>query len=97
MFFFFGQYRSGQVCEFVRNDPRHHTMPNLFPDRLGKRVVIDKVYPDCLWCYDDKPVTYKTSRSGRTIVDFDPRCVTDPCRPGDLRVIDVVPASRRVY
>lgn len=27
------------------------------------------------WAYQDKPVTYKRNRSGREVVDFDPRCI----------------------
>lgn len=61
----------GQRCEIVK-EPRE-----AFRDRIGKVVVIAKVYPKegCVFAYDDKPITYKTNRKGRRVVDHDPSCI----------------------
>lgn len=97
-YFFFGpEIKSGQLCEFVRNDPRHCTMPKLFPNRIGKRVVVDKVTGEWLWCFDDKRVTYKTNRRGQTVIEFDPRCVTSPYHAEDLIAVSGIPLSKRNY
>lgn len=89
MFFFFydSEFRRGQVCEIIKNDPRRETMPKLFPDRIGKRVVIDEVMDNHLWCYDDKPVQYRINNKGRKVVEFDPSCVTTPYRCDELMVL----------
>lgn len=44
---------------------------------VGKRVIVDRVNPEygSVWAHDDKPVTYRTNRAGRRVVDHDPRCI----------------------
>jgi hypothetical protein len=100
MFFFFApkvEFVPGKVCEIIQNDNRHSTMPKLFPDRLGDRIVIDKVMGDYVWAYDDKSVKYRINNNGRKVVEFDPRCVTTPYRCDNLRVIDEEPRSKRTW
>ncbi|KKO51979.1 hypothetical protein XI25_21100 [Paenibacillus sp. DMB20] len=87
MFFFFEQFMSGQVCEIIKNDPRHGTMPKLFPDRIGERIVIAKIVGDYAWCHDDKPVKYRINKNGKRVVEFDPRCVTSPYPLDQLKAI----------
>ncbi|GIO33104.1 hypothetical protein J2TS6_42450 [Paenibacillus albilobatus] len=94
MFFFFEQFKRGQVCEIAKNDPRHETMPNLFPDRIGERVVIDKIDGDYLWCYDDVPVKYRINRNGKKTIDSDPRCVTSLYHYSQLKRIEAIPRSK---
>lgn len=64
MFFFFStpappatkdKYRSGVVCKIIRNDPRHETMPKLYPDRIGQEVMITEAAtdpPGWVWGYE---------------------------------------------
>lgn len=77
----------GQVCEIVQNDPRHLTMPKVFPDRIGQRIVITKLMDDYVWAHDDKPVAYRINRFGRRVVEFDPRGVESLYRIDDIRVV----------
>lgn len=55
MFFFFDsptppkkrdKFQRGTVCKIVKNDPRHETMPKLYPDRIGQEVMITEVSAD---------------------------------------------------
>lgn len=88
-FFFFSDppFKKGQACEIVVNDNRHYTMPKLFPDRIGKRVIISNVMSDHVWCYDDKPIQYRTNKNGNEVTAFDPRCVTQPYYFNELKVV----------
>jgi hypothetical protein len=92
-FFFFDQieFRPGQRCEIVKNDPRHITMPLLFPDRIGEKVIISTgtKHSDYVWAHDFRPVTYRTNSRGREVVEFDPRCVISPFPKDSLRVMDM--------
>lgn len=47
-----------------------------FEKSLGKIVVIAKVFPGkcSVFAHDDRPLTYRKSRNGRMVVDYDPRC-----------------------
>ncbi|OME03390.1 hypothetical protein BSK54_08030 [Paenibacillus odorifer] len=50
-----GKYRPGVVCEIIRNDPRHVSMPNMYPDRIGQEVMITEIAPDpkgWVWGYE---------------------------------------------
>ena len=60
-----------QRCEIVSV---HHPV---FDRYIGKRIIIVKVHPDTrqVWAHDDRPVTYKTNRAGRRVVDSDPSCI----------------------
>lgn len=42
---------------------------------IGRVVVVAKVNERSVWAYDDKPVTYRTNRQGRRVVDSDPKCI----------------------
>ena len=55
----------------------------------GKRVIIVKVHPDTrqVWAHDDRPVTYKTNRAGRRVVDSDPSCIQSIYGFDQLRLI----------
>ncbi|ASS66392.1 MULTISPECIES: hypothetical protein [unclassified Paenibacillus] len=99
MFFLFtnDEIKPGSLCEFIRNDPRHATMPNLYPDRIGMRVVVVSVQGEWAWCYDDRPVTYRINRRGQRVVDFDPRGNTTPYQVDELSVLEAVPVSKRSW
>lgn len=63
--------RPGLRCQVVSI---HH--PALRKE-VGKRIVITKVNPEfrSVWAHEDKPVTYRTNRQGKRVVDHDPRCI----------------------
>lgn len=46
-----------------------------FGTGVGRVVVVAKVNDRSVWAYDDKPVTYRTNRLGRRVVDSDPKCI----------------------
>lgn len=73
----------GQRCEIVSV---HHPV---FAKEIGKRVIIVKVHPDTrqVWAHDDRPVTYKTNRAGRRVVDSDPSCIQSIYGFDQLRLI----------
>lgn len=73
----------GQRCEIVSV---HHPV---FAKEVGKRVIIVKVHPDTrqVWAHDDRPVTYKTNRAGRRVVDSDPSCIQSIYGFDQLRLI----------
>ncbi|PCO29955.1 klcB, partial [Escherichia coli] len=54
-----------------------------------KRIIIVKVHPDTrqVWAHDDRPVTYKTNRAGRRVVDSDPSCIQSIYGFDQLRLI----------
>jgi hypothetical protein len=56
---------------------------------IGKRIIIVKVHPDTrqVWAHDDRPVTYKTNRAGRRVVDSDPSCIQSIYGFDQLRLI----------
>jgi hypothetical protein len=79
------------ICEIIRNDPRHITMPKLFPDRIGEKVVfVDKGISEYVWCHDYKSVTHRINNAGRRVVEHDPACITSPYRIDDLRPTGVM-------
>jgi hypothetical protein len=45
--------------------------------RLGKVVVLTHVDRElgAAFAYSDEPVTYKTNRKGRKVIDHDPKCI----------------------
>ena len=45
-------------------------------------------HPDTrqVWAHEDKPVTYRTNRAGRRVVDHDPRCIQSIYSFDDLRI-----------
>lgn len=89
--FFFGnsEFKKGQLCEIIQNDPRHYTMPKLFKDRIGEQVIISAVQDNShfVWAYEAKPIRYRINRLGNRVVDFDPRCVTTPYNKDDLLIL----------
>jgi hypothetical protein len=64
MFFFFDppapsvskdKYRPGVVCQIIRNDMRHEIMPELYPDKIGREVMITESATDpvgWVWGYE---------------------------------------------
>ena len=64
----------------------HHPV---FDRYIGKRIIIVKVHPDTrqVWAHDDRPVTYKTNRAGRRVVDSDPSCIQSIYGFDQLRLI----------
>lgn len=87
MFFFFffndQEYKPGMVCRVVRGWEK------------DKKVVIHQVrsHPDglSLWCYENKPVTYRINGKGNKVIEFDPACVMSPYSPSDLEITAEVP------
>lgn len=64
-------FERGQRCEVVSV---HHPVFNHY---IGRRIIITKVSPETrqVWAHDDRPVTYKTNRQGRRVIDSDPSCI----------------------
>lgn len=56
---------------------------------VGKRIVIVKVNHEfrSVWAHADKPVTYRTNRNGRRVIDHDPSCIQSAYRIEQLRII----------
>lgn len=77
------EFRPGQRCEIVSV---HHPV---FAKYIGKRIIIVKVHPETrqVWAHDDRPVTYKTNRAGRRVVDSDPSCIQSVYGFDQLRLI----------
>lgn len=77
------EFKPGQRCEIVSV---HHPV---FAHYIGKRIIIVKVHPDTrqVWAHDDRPVTYKTNRAGRRVVDSDPSCIQSCYGFDQLRLI----------
>ncbi len=57
-----------------------------FSSIIGKHVVVSKVMGDVVMVYDDSPITYKTNRAGRVVVDRDPRCIQTFFSKSQLRL-----------
>lgn len=76
-------FAPGVRCEVVSV---HHPC---FSHYIGKRIIITKVHPDTrqVWAHEDKPVTYRTNRAGRRVVDHDPRCIQSIYSFDDLRIL----------
>lgn len=70
-------------------------MPNLYPNRIGERVVIAQVSPGdpWVWAYDAKPATYRLNRNGKRVCEFDPRCVQSVYHKDSLRILEDRAAS----
>ena len=77
------EFKPGQRCEIVSV---HHPVFNRY---IGKRIIIVKVHPDTrqVWAHDDRPITYKTNRAGRRVVDSDPSCIQSIYGFDQLRLI----------
>jgi len=60
------QFKKGDVCEIV-----NHRDQSL----NGKRVVIAQCGDGTVFAFDDAPVTYKTNRAGKRVVDSDPQSI----------------------
>jgi hypothetical protein len=54
----------------------------------GQFLRIAKLSPKhgYVWVYTDKPVTYRTNRNGRRVIDHDPRCIQSPMAADSLRL-----------
>lgn len=57
----------------------------------GKSVVMHQVQEDMLWCYENRPVTYRVNRKGDRVIDFDPACITSPYSPDYLEETNEIP------
>ncbi|CAE6823659.1 Protein KlcB [Paraburkholderia aspalathi] len=56
-----------------------------FSRDVGKVVIADRFAGrGMVWAHDDKPITYRTNRNGRRVVDFDPSCVQSLYNVDDL-------------
>lgn len=77
------EFKPGQRCEIVSV---HHPVFNRY---IGKRIIIVKVHADTrqVWAHDDSPITYKTNRAGRRVVDSDPSCIQSIYGFDQLRLI----------
>jgi len=73
----------GSRCQIVSV---HH---RCFSYLLGRVVVVVKVNPEfnSVWAHDDKPLTYRTNKHGRRVVDHDPRCVQSLYSLEELRLL----------
>ncbi len=54
-------------------------------------IVVHQVTSDMLWCYDNKPVKYKTNRNGDKVIEFDPACFMSPYSAEDLEITNDIP------
>lgn len=63
-------FHKGQKCIVVQSSSFIPTW------RAGTRVIVVSSHPKTRNCfvYEDRPITYKTNRQGRKIVDYDPVC-----------------------
>ena len=62
-------FAPGLRCQIVSV---HH---RCFLKDLGRIVVVVGVVGESVIAHDDRPITYRTNRNGRRVVDSDPRCV----------------------
>lgn len=94
MFFFLfaesNRFKRGEVCELIANDPRREARPDLYEDRIGKRVIVDELDEDngWVWAYEDRPARYRINKRGKRVCEYDPRCVTKPYKQEWLKVLD---------
>lgn len=60
-----------------------------FDKDIGKVIIVKKVNLDTgsVWAHDDKPVTYRKNRRGRTVVQSDPQCIETIYSMGQLRIV----------
>lgn len=59
-----------------------------FARDVGKVVIVDRFAGSgMVWAHDDKPITYRTNRAGRRVVDFDPQCVQSLYHMNDLEPV----------
>lgn len=79
LFFYFEEFQPGMVCRLKRGMDK------------GKMVVVHKVQEDMLWCYDNRPVKYRTNRRGEKVVEFDPACVMSPYSADNLEITNEIP------
>ena len=67
-------------------DRRHEIVPGTrceivavqhpcFESRIGRVVVVTRVFESCVMAHDDKPITYRINRAGNRVVDCDPQRV----------------------
>lgn len=82
MFFFFEQFKPGVVCNVISGR------------NIGEQVVIHQIFEGILWCYDNRPVTFRTNRKGDRIVDFDPACVTSCYSAEQLEITNEIPVQK---
>ncbi|WP_229689314.1 hypothetical protein [Xanthomonas oryzae] len=72
-----GRYRVARV---------HHPC---FARDVGKVVIVDRFAGSgMVWGHDDKPITYRTNRAGRRVVDFAPQCVQSLYHMDDLEPVE---------
>lgn len=94
MFFFLFEessvFKRGSVCELIQNDPRRATRPDLYPDRMGKRVIVSEVFEEdgLVWAYEARPARYRINQRGKRVCEYDPRCVTSLYWMDHLQVLD---------
>ena len=64
----------------------HHPV---FAKDIGKKLVVTRVSAETrqVFAHEDRPVTYKINRSGRRVVDSDPRCVESIYSMDALRIL----------
>lgn len=79
-FFYSKEFEPGTVCH-VLNGYRN----------AGKSVVVHQVQEGMLWCYENRPVTYRVNRKGERVIDYDPACVTTPYSPDELEITKDIP------
>lgn len=79
LFFYFEEFKPGIVCRLKNGIDK------------GKMVVVQQIQDDMLWCYDNRPVKYRTNRKGQKVIDFDPACVTAPYSPSSLEITNEIP------
>lgn len=83
------QIVAGSRCQIV--SVYHRSQLNT----LGRVVVVVKVNPEfnSVWAHDDKPVTYRTNRAGRRVIDHDPRCIQSIYSLDQLRLLPAGPLT----
>lgn len=79
--FFFDGFKRGMVCRVVHS--RHGDD--------GKKVVIHQINGDMFWCYENRPVSYRTNRKGEKVIDFDPACFLTPYSSDALETTNDIP------
>lgn len=77
------EFKVGLRCEVMSV---HHPV---FKKEIGKMVIVTKVNLDTgsVWVHEDRPITYRKNRKGRTVVQSDPRCIESIYSMDELRVV----------
>lgn len=61
----------------------HHPV---FQKEIGQSVIVVSVHGEQVWTHKDDPIRYRKNRSGRRVVDYDPKCIQSIHAAASLRL-----------